>query len=131
MRLPKFKGFKSRAKEVTIFSLDVISKNFKDGDVVTLAKLEEKKLISKGDKVKILNNGKLTVAVTFEVPCSKSISTSAKTIEKKNAQKADEPKDSESTVTVADTDMVKEKKAVAKAPTKTRTVAKIVKKATK
>lgn len=73
MRMPKVKGFKSHAAEVTIISLDTISKNFKDGDVVTLAKLEEKKLISKGDKVKVLNNGKLTVAVTFEVPCSKSI----------------------------------------------------------
>ncbi len=75
MRMPKVKGFKSQSKDVAIISLDTISANFKSGDKVTIEKLIEKKLAKKGDSVKVLNNGKLTVSITFEVPCSKSLQT--------------------------------------------------------
>lgn len=76
MRLPILPGFKSHKKKATVLSLDVISKNFKNGDVVTLASLIEKKLVVKSDKlVKILNTGKLTTKVSLapEIKTSKSV----------------------------------------------------------
>ncbi|MFA4996441.1 MAG: 50S ribosomal protein L15 [Patescibacteria group bacterium] len=65
MRLPKLPGFKSFKKKATIVSLDHISAMFKDGDVVSVEALENKGLIKKGEKAKILNNGKLTVKVSL------------------------------------------------------------------
>lgn len=66
MRLPKLPGFKSHRAKAAILSLDDLSANFKDGDVVTLAILAEKKLILRSDRsVKVLNNGKLTVKISL------------------------------------------------------------------
>lgn len=65
MRLPKLPGFKSFKKKATIVSLDQISAMFKDGDVISAEVLENKGLIKKGEKAKILNNGKLTVKVSL------------------------------------------------------------------
>jgi len=65
MRLPKLPGFKSFKKKATIVSLDQISAIFKDGDVISAEALENKGLIKKGEKAKILNNGKLTVKVSL------------------------------------------------------------------
>lgn len=66
MRLPKLPGFKSHHAKASVISLDVISANFKDGEVVTLASLIKKKLVVKSDKlIKVLNNGKLTVKVSL------------------------------------------------------------------
>jgi large subunit ribosomal protein L15 len=73
MRMPKVKGFKSQADKAVILTLDDISANYKAGEVVSYQNLIEKKLIQKGDKVKVLNNGKLTVNLTLEVPYSKSV----------------------------------------------------------
>lgn len=76
MRLPKLPGFKSRGKKSVILSLDRISSEYKSGDTVSLTTLVEKKIIEKNDKkVKILNNGKLTVKVSLspEIKASKSI----------------------------------------------------------
>ena len=66
MRLPKLPGFKSHHAKAAVLSLDAISSNYKDGDVVTLASLIEKRLIVRSDRVvKVLNNGKLTVKVSL------------------------------------------------------------------
>ncbi len=65
MRLPKLPGFKSLKKKAAIISLDQISKEFKDKEIVSLDALEKKGLIKTGEKAKILNNGKLTVKVTL------------------------------------------------------------------
>lgn len=62
MRLPKLPGFKSQKPKNEVISLDLISKNFKDGETVNFESLVKKALVSaKSVKVKILNNGKLTV----------------------------------------------------------------------
>jgi len=77
MRLAKLPGFKSIHKKAVIVSLDQISANYKAGEEVTLKSLTEKGLIKKTNKrVKILNNGTLTIAVKFaeEIKVSKSIS---------------------------------------------------------
>jgi len=63
MRLPKLPGFKSHKRKAEIISLDQISANFKAGEIVSIEKLVELKLISGKNPVKILNNGKLTVNV--------------------------------------------------------------------
>ena len=76
MRLPKLPGFKSHKTKATVISLDLISNNFKDGEVVSVPLLIEKKLIVKSDKmVKVLNSGKLTVKVSLAqgIKTSKSI----------------------------------------------------------
>lgn len=79
MRLPKLPGFKSLKRKSAIISLDIISANFKNGEVVSLETLESKKLIQKGEKAKVLNNGKLTVKVTFDssVKVSKNVGVSS------------------------------------------------------
>lgn len=76
MRLPKLPGFKSHKAKAAVLSLDSISANFKDGDVVTLAALIEKRLIVRSDRsAKILNNGELTVKVSLapEIKVSKTV----------------------------------------------------------
>jgi large subunit ribosomal protein L15 len=82
MRMPKMKGFKSQAKKATVISLDELSKLYKKGETVSYESLIEKKIIQKGDKVKVLNNGKLAHHLVLEVPYSKTV-----TIPKKEAVK--------------------------------------------
>jgi large subunit ribosomal protein L15 len=66
MRLAKLPGFKSGHEKAVIISLDQISTNYKAGEEVSLKSLAEKGLIRKTNKrVKVLNNGKLAVAVKF------------------------------------------------------------------
>lgn len=64
MRLPKLPGFKRRSKKVVLISLDMISNNFKNDDIISIENLVKKALIKKGQNAKILNNGKLTVKVS-------------------------------------------------------------------
>ena len=66
MRLPKLPGFRSRHKKAEIITLDQISENFKDGEVVDYITLIEKKLVSpSAKKIKVLCNGELKVKVTL------------------------------------------------------------------
>jgi len=67
-KLPKLKGFKNpnrvAAKAV---NLDAISAAYKDGEVISLDTLKEKKLIpARCEKAKILGGGELTVKVTVD-----------------------------------------------------------------
>lgn len=72
MRLPKLLGFNRKKADVTIITLDQISKHYKDDEIVSISSLVEKKLISKRDKVKVLNTGSLAVKVGLDnVPVSK------------------------------------------------------------
>jgi len=103
MRLPKLRGFKSpHAKDVVIY-IDEINKLYKDGDVVSLASLVEKRLIKKGQTPKILNNGELKVKVTLDgVKTSKSMVDKFKSAEKptpksENKVKAEKAKKVEKT----------------------------------
>lgn len=66
MRLPKLPGFKSVHKKAVVLTLTDISKNYKNGDVVTCESLIEKGLIKGSDRVKILNTGELKIKVTLD-----------------------------------------------------------------
>lgn len=76
--MPMIRGWRNRVvseKAVTIPSA-VIAKLYKNGDVVTLDSLVEKKIISATQKklgVKIVNSGDFSMKVTFEVPVSASL----------------------------------------------------------
>jgi len=67
MRLPK-RGFKNiNSKEIIAINVDKLEK-FDDGDVVTIAALQEKGIIKNPkDGVKILGNGELTKKLTVQV----------------------------------------------------------------
>ncbi|HNW23542.1 MAG TPA: 50S ribosomal protein L15 [Candidatus Dojkabacteria bacterium] len=74
-RMPKFAGFKrSKKVEATAINLDVIEKNFKDGDTVSLETLKKKALIAQGTvSVKILGDGDITKKITISnLPASES-----------------------------------------------------------
>lgn len=75
MRLPKLPGFKSVHKKAIVITLDVLSKNFKAGEVVSRVTLSGKGLTKISDKVKILNTGTLSVKLVLadDVKVSKSI----------------------------------------------------------
>lgn len=66
-RLPVLRGRKraKRTEEVVRLYLSHLNK-FKDGDVVSYESLITKKLILKGQKVKILNRGKLDKKITID-----------------------------------------------------------------
>lgn len=66
MRLPKLPGFKKINKKLMILTLDTISKNYKNGEIITPATLIKKKLIKKGQPSKILSNGKLSVKIKIQ-----------------------------------------------------------------
>jgi large subunit ribosomal protein L15 len=64
MRLPKLKGFKNPFKvEFQVVNLDKISELFPEGGTVTVADLVAKGAVRKGEPVKVLGNGELTVKV--------------------------------------------------------------------
>lgn len=74
MRLPKLPGFKTKARKNVIITLDVISNHYKDDEVVSEESLIEKKLIKKGETVKILSNGKLTKRISIrDLKASQSV----------------------------------------------------------
>ncbi len=74
-RMPKFAGFNRTNKvEATVINLDILEKNFKDGDSVSLETLKKKALIAqRTTSVKILGDGNLTKKITIEnLPTSQS-----------------------------------------------------------
>ena len=74
-RMPKFAGFNKADKvKATVINLDIIEKNFKDGETVSIDTLKKKALIAqKAVKIKILGDGKLTKKITVEsIPASQS-----------------------------------------------------------
>ncbi len=64
MRLPKLKGFKNPFKvEFQVVNLDRINALFPDGGDVTVADLVAKGAVRKGQPVKVLGQGDISVAV--------------------------------------------------------------------
>jgi large subunit ribosomal protein L15 len=64
MRLPKLKGFKNPFKvEFQVVNLDKISELYPEGGTVTVADLVAKGAVRKGQPVKVLGNGELSVKV--------------------------------------------------------------------
>lgn len=69
---PKLRGFKSIQKNAQVVNLSEINDKFKKGDIVSPDSLKQKKLIAKSNqKVKILADGEISVAVSF-VGCAVS-----------------------------------------------------------
>ena len=66
LRLPKRSGFSHIKKDIKVIGLKQISDVYKNGETVNYNSLIIKKLIKKGELVKILNNGKLSVKVKLE-----------------------------------------------------------------
>jgi large subunit ribosomal protein L15 len=59
--------YKSDKVEATVINLDILEKNFKDGEKVSIDTLKKKALIAqKAVKVKILGDGKLTKKISVE-----------------------------------------------------------------
>ncbi len=64
MRLPKLKGFKNPNKdEYQVVNVAAIAKLFPKGGDVTVADLVAKGAVRKGEKVKVLGQGEISVAV--------------------------------------------------------------------
>jgi large subunit ribosomal protein L15 len=64
MRLPKLKGFKNPFKaEFQVVNLDRISQLFPEGGEITVADLVAKGAVRKGQPVKVLGQGDISVAV--------------------------------------------------------------------
>lgn len=65
MRLPKLKGFKSPNKtEYQVVNVAMIAKLFPEGGSVSVADLVERGAVRKGQKVKVLGQGEIAVAVS-------------------------------------------------------------------
>ncbi len=76
MRLPKLKGFRNPFKvEFQVVNLDRISTLFPEGGDVTVATLVERGAVRKGEPVKVLGQGDLTVKVSVS---ANAFSASAK-----------------------------------------------------
>src|SRR4051812_48310975 len=64
MRLPKLKGFKNPFRvEFQVVNLDRLGALFPDGGAVTVADLVAKGAVRKGQPVKVLGDGEITVSV--------------------------------------------------------------------
>lgn len=66
MRLPKLPGFKSRHAKAAVFSVEKIGQLFKANEIVSIATMQEKRIIPMScRKVKILLGGKIDHKVTI------------------------------------------------------------------
>lgn len=68
-QMPKLRGFKSRRPKKVAVTLGMLNK-FKDGDVITQAKLFEANVIKADRPVKILEGGTLKRKLEVRVPAS-------------------------------------------------------------
>jgi len=76
MRLPKLRGFKNPFRvEFQVVNLDKLSTLFPEGGTVTVEDLVAKGAVRKGQPVKVLGNGEITVKLEIAVD---RVSTSAK-----------------------------------------------------
>jgi large subunit ribosomal protein L15 len=76
MRLPKLRGFKNPfSVEFQVVNLDKLSALFPEGGSVTVEDLVAKGAVRKGQPVKVLGNGEITVKLEIAVD---RVSTSAK-----------------------------------------------------
>ena len=67
MRLPKLRGFKNPFRvEYQVVNVDTLQEAFPNGGDVTVEDLVEKNLVRKGELVKILGTGEITVPLNIE-----------------------------------------------------------------
>jgi len=97
MRLPVMPGFKSHKPKAKVITLDMISANYKNGETLSADSLVGKKLARKGERIKILNDGKISVSVKLSDDLK--ISSSAK--QAIESVKISEPKAEKTTETPA------------------------------
>ncbi len=68
MRLPKLRGFKNPFRvEYQVVNLDTLSEAYPKGGDVTVADLVAKRLVRKGEPVKVLGGGEISVPLNVEV----------------------------------------------------------------
>ncbi|WOF22292.1 50S ribosomal protein L15 [Microbacterium betulae] len=68
MRTPKLRGFKNPFRvEYQVVNLDKLAELYPEGGDVTVADLVAKGAVRKNEKVKVLGNGDVTVALTVSV----------------------------------------------------------------
>lgn len=66
-RIPKLRGFKSPFRiEYQVINVGVLQEEFPEGGTVTVEDLVEKNLVRKGQPVKVLGDGEITVSVDVE-----------------------------------------------------------------
>jgi|SRR5579872_139135 len=68
-QIPKLRGFKSPHLKPTALTVSILNK-FNDGEVVTIQKLAEKKIVSANASVKILAGGELKKKLEVRIPVS-------------------------------------------------------------
>ncbi|MBF9693605.1 50S ribosomal protein L15 [Bifidobacterium dentium] len=67
MRLPKLRGFKSPfKKEYQVVNVAALAELFPQGDEITVADLVAKGAVRKGQPVKVLGDGEISVAFTIK-----------------------------------------------------------------
>lgn len=76
-RMPKYKGFNRSMKiENAVLNIEVLVKNYKDGETITIESLQEKGLVRKNaQKAKILGRGEIVIKLNIE---GVQVSSSAK-----------------------------------------------------
>lgn len=92
MRFAKLPGFRSIHPKAAIITLDQISAAYKAGEEVSIESLFDRGLISINDRrIKVLNNGTLTVAVKFseDLEVSKSVLDLVATMKAPKADKVE------------------------------------------
>lgn len=68
MRLPKLRGFKNPFRtEYQVVNLDRLAELYPEGGTVTVEDLVAKGAVRKGQKVKVLGTGEISVKLTVEV----------------------------------------------------------------
>ena len=68
MRLPKLRGFTNPFRvEYQVVNLDTLAGAYPEGGSVTVEDLVAKRLVRKGEPVKVLGGGEIAVALVFEV----------------------------------------------------------------
>ncbi len=68
MRLPKLRGFKNPFRvEYQVVNLDALAEAYPKGGDVTVADLVAKNLVRKGEPVKVLGGGEISVPLNVEV----------------------------------------------------------------
>jgi large subunit ribosomal protein L15 len=67
MRLPKLKGFKNPAKKTyQVVNVAMLSRLFPEGGAVTVDDMVAKGAVRKGEKVKVLGQGEIAVALQIQ-----------------------------------------------------------------
>lgn len=120
MRLPKLPGFKSRHKKAAVFSVEKIAQLFKASETVSIASMQEKRIIPMScRKVKILMGGKIDHKITLgdDILVSESAKKMIESV-KSPAVKTEKPESAVISTEAEKSPAPKEKKVTPKTPKK-------------